>query len=115
MVIPGRILYLKAIEKENLVPYSTVEPPVLSSSYQSSQQVGNNNFNSRKSNSCLKKCISKREYIPYESNFENFKEIEVSPTMGWEHFPHQYDNVLDDIYDSWKTGPHAPSSFNKSF
>jgi hypothetical protein len=114
LVIPGRILHLKHMEDSSNPPYATL--PVRSpTSYQLQQQLEPETIrSSSNSNSTSNCCSTKNTYIAVESTFENFKEIEVSPSMGYEHFPNQYVNAINDMYEEMmNTGFH--STYNKNF
>ena len=111
LVIPGRILHLKHMEDSTNPPYATL-PMRSPTSYQLQQQLEPDTI--RSSSTPSNCCSTKKSYIAVESTFENFKEIEVSPSMGYEHFPNQYVNAINDMYEEMMcTGFH--STYNKNF
>ena len=48
-------------------------------------------------------CAKTRLYVPVETFAEEFGEIQVSPTMLWDHFPDRYVEEIDKIVEEWTT------------
>lgn len=48
------------------------------------------------------KCYGKSsKYVPVYASSEEFEEIQVSPTMIWEHLPDRYVDEIDTILEEW--------------
>lgn len=48
-------------------------------------------------------CSKTRLYVPVETFAEEFGEIQVSPTMLWDHFPNRYVEEVDKVLEEWTT------------
>lgn len=101
------------MEDSSNPPYATL-PMRSPTSYQLQQQLEPETI---KSSSSTSKCCSlmKKAYIAVESTYENFKEIEVSSSMAYEHFPNQYVNAINDMYEEMMCCTSSHSTYNKNF
>ena len=125
LVIPGRILHLRRNEAEDASSLTTalqssldlaLAPPSPSAlgadeHWADIQQLNppNTHPRRRQTNVCS---FSTRTYTPYESHYMEFKEIEISSSMAWEHFPNQYDWALMQLKKELK--PSTPLSSARS-
>ena len=94
LVIPGRIMHLVQKGARAASPLDSQHPrPRYGSS--------------------LSTCLAQRQYEAFESSFERFQEIAISPSMGLEHFPNAYDEAMAALDVEWRQlSPHA---YNKTF
>jgi sn1-specific diacylglycerol lipase len=52
----------------------------------------------------VRDCCSskKRSWQAVDADLNDFTEIKISPTMGWEHFPDQYAEEMDSFVEHWQ-------------
>jgi hypothetical protein len=89
---PGRIIHLRAIGKGHsllLLLLSVLSP---------SHRMGRLSDLKR---GCLGLRTPSRVFVPFVTNMKYFSQINISPTMVFDHLPDRYVDQLQELVDEW--------------